>query len=131
MAEGLKDKDKEKRDVELGAASAILDEVVAVDPTESARLHCRLAETYLWLNDLAEGHRLEELALREDRDAPGPAYRLTSQQLAQIVGWEKARFRRVQAGAVLAAAPAGPLWTVPALLLKPDRLAEAHVAPPR
>jgi O-antigen ligase len=127
LAEGLKDKDKAKRDTELQAATAFLDAILAVDPTEAARLHCRLAETYLWLNDLAEGHRLEELALAEDREAPGPAYRLTRPQVAQIWGWEKARFVRMQMGAVLAAGPGGPLQILPALLLKPDRMAEARV----
>jgi hypothetical protein len=131
QAEGLKEKDKEKRDAELRAASAKLDAILVVDPTEAAQLHCRLAETYLWLNDLTEGHRLEELALREDREAPGPAYRLTAKQVAQIWGWEKARFVRMQTAAVLAAAPSGPLQTLPALLLKPDRLAEAKVPRPR
>jgi hypothetical protein len=69
------------------AALEAQEEVLAVDPAEMARLHYRLAQAYDAVKDTKECRRQAELALLAHEAAPGPAYRLSRLQLANVEAW--------------------------------------------
>jgi O-antigen ligase len=113
------------------AVEAALDGVVAVDPSDAARLHARLAEAWFRLGEAEAGYREAVRAWQEDEAAPGPAYRLPARQRDRVRGWLAFRCA-FQAGSVLASAPQGPLHVLlaPGLKVEPPE-ERGGSAPPR
>jgi hypothetical protein len=107
------------RPARLRAAAEALDGVLAVDPSEGARLHSRLAEACFRVGATQAGYREALLAWQEDEAAPGPAYRLTDRQ-RNLVARSLAFRYAFEAGSVLACAPQGPLHVLLAPGLKPE-----------
>jgi hypothetical protein len=119
---------------QLDAAEEAADAVLAVDPTETARLHARLAERCFAVNDWKAGYRYALTAWQEDRDAQAeparPAYQLTAlrrhQMERSVLGaWA------VEVSPVFACAPQGPLHVLPAFVLNPELSPPRPPAPPR
>ena len=104
------------RPARLRAAVEALEGVRAVDPSEAARLHARLAEACFRVGETQASYREALLARQEDEAAPGPAYRLPDQQRGFIRWWLALH----DAGSVLACAPQGPLHVLLAPGLKPE-----------
>jgi hypothetical protein len=97
--------------------------ILAVDPTESTRLHVLLAETYFEMHDLQACYPEAVAAWQEDwqaQEQKKPAYQLTAALRGQVRGWIDHPWRWL-VGPVLAQAPEGPFHVLPALYLSPDR----------
>ena len=110
---GLTDRN---RPAQLRAAAAALDDVVALDPSEAARLHARLAEACFRAGELRAVYQEAVLAWEEDQAAPGPAYRLPPRQRDRVGAFRCA----FEVGPVFAWGPQGPLH----VLLAPGLKAE-------
>jgi tetratricopeptide (TPR) repeat protein len=78
---------EEHRKENLTAAAALIDPLVDHDPTLAASLHFRLAAAYFQVKEHEEGKEQARLALQQDAEAPGPAYRLPGPQLEKLRGW--------------------------------------------
>jgi O-antigen ligase len=78
---------EERRKENLTEAAALIDRIVARDPTLAAQLHFRLAAAYFQVKDRTELVHQAELALKQDAEAPGPAYRLPGRQLEKLKEW--------------------------------------------
>jgi hypothetical protein len=121
---------EKNRPAQLRAAAAALDDVVALDPSEAARLHARLAEACFEAGETGAGYREAVLAWEADEAAADrPAYRLTPRQR----DWARrvlADRCAVYVGTVFACAPQGPLHLLLARGLQPEPSEEPPAPPP-
>lgn len=115
---------------QLDGAAEALAAVVALDPSESARLHYRLADTLLRVGRLPEGYGQLLLARQEDESAPGPAYRLPPAEAADAERLLRRFFAQV-VGPALEPPPWGPVRVVPAVYPRAAPAARPGPAPPR